>query len=741
MLINKKNKDAYFYLLIIFIFMLSTILRIIISYYDKKMLVYGDELYYIDIARNIALNKTILVHNVDSGFKNILYPLLISPFFLIADLSKRYIYITIFNCILMSSVIIPTFLLTKDIIKDKVKTIIVIILITTLPDLCFSATFMSEISFYPLSIWTIFFIWKFIISKSNNKKLFLAFLIGTMSFFCYLNKMSSLYIPIAFIILMITNVIIYKENFKNNIKYFLLFTISFLILYTVFDKIFFLNSEVKSGYSGALSISSILEPYNFIYFFYGLFFNISMTIFAFFYFPIMIPILKFKDFNIENKKFLIFIWLSLLIGILEITFTITVKENLGSISPRQHLRYLSPLLIPFLVCFFNIIENKKSKVENDFMQLIKIYTFTIFLCTFLFFTMNYITYGTTVDGVLLNFYKKIVTDDRHTVTSGLGEFKLNINVLIIKIALVSVILLGTYMCYFRKNKKVFYNISIFSILTVNLLNNYATIENFKTEYTISKSKVDEIIKLNNFLKNIDGNLVLITEGFNNIFDFYIDKNNYDISKNEIILKLDENKFIDLGKDKLFANYPNKLYEDLTKINYIVTDKSIDFDQKYTEKLEIEGITSYDIYINKDENKLYPIDKFIFPKKVNSKSIIYANENIFSTQHEIKNEYYISSNNSGALIFGPYTEIKEGVYNIKINYEYVGLLPDKTVVGVADVNLSDIPKVIITKEIVAGDNNIEINNIVVDIPSNRAEIRIHTDKEGLKFYNLEIKKIQ
>lgn len=57
----------------------------------------------------------------------------------------------------------------------------------------------------------------------------------------------------------------------------------------------------------------------------------------------------------------LFLLLSLGIGVAVIAWSITVREDLGSPSPRQHTRYLEPLLIPLLAVTLDTLDEKLTK--------------------------------------------------------------------------------------------------------------------------------------------------------------------------------------------------------------------------------------------------------------------------------------------------------------------------------------------------------------------------------------------
>ena len=60
----------------------------------------------------------------------------------------------------------------------------------------------------------------------------------------------------------------------------------------------------------------------------------------------------------------LFLLLSLAIGVAVIAWSITVREDLHSPSPRQHMRYLEPLLIPLLAVMLDTLDEPLTQMRR-----------------------------------------------------------------------------------------------------------------------------------------------------------------------------------------------------------------------------------------------------------------------------------------------------------------------------------------------------------------------------------------
>ena len=76
------------------------------------------------------------------------------------------------------------------------------------------------------------------------------------------------------------------------------------------------------------------------------------AVLAFWVFPVLLPRCGLhrprRGSDARRTQLPLFLLLSLGIGVAVIAWSITVREDLGSPSPRQHTRYLEPLLLPLL---------------------------------------------------------------------------------------------------------------------------------------------------------------------------------------------------------------------------------------------------------------------------------------------------------------------------------------------------------------------------------------------------------
>jgi len=721
------------------LFVANIIIRFVISNFPKAMLVYADELIYLNICRSI-LRGQIAVHNIPKSFDQILYPLLLTPIMLIKNQLVGISAISFLNSVLMSSVIFPVYMLSKKIFDNKIVILLTTILILFIPDFMSTITFMSENLFYPLSVWLFFTIYNFLDAGSETKKAVYCSLSSILCFLLYITKIVSVYFAFAFIIMLIFDIIITKINTKNqNIKYCVLFVSLFCILLVVFKLSLLL---LDTGNPTYIFRQPEIDFNRVIYFFYAFTYNSMYALIAFFYFPIVYTAFRFQQLNQKEKNIFVFAIISLFSAIGIITLTISINEDYPLLNIRQHTRYYAPLLIIFILLFVKqlILQKQKNLRENS-TRLILITSFTTFFCMLVFSILRFTANSSPVDGVLLQLFSYLYSIEPNTA-GDINNFATSPIILIVKLTVIIFVILFSFLFFRAKNPRLSTFAFIFIIFAGCFFNNSIIIKQYYKQYSRPINQINEVISINNFFNDKNGNILVITDNFDNVLDTYITHPVYWVKAKDVISEMGENDFIDLEQQTLTSNYPGDKYMNLHSIDYIISAKGVLLDDQRNEKINIFDVVNYNIYKNIDNSKLYLLDNSFFPKKVGQKRIIKADEGLLYTQHKVDDDgFFVSMDKSGALVYGPYAEIFTGKYDITFNYEYIGDIPSGETIGYADIYLVDFDKVIVSTPIKAGENSITFSNVMIDKDYRQAETRIFTDKEGIRFVSIRIEKTE
>lgn len=606
-----KRKKEYYWIFVILIFICSVVFRAYMSLYEKRLSTYYDELRYMQIAKSIWNDHNFNIYGTSGDFTKILYSVFLAPFFSVSNSIRRIKYISLFNSILVSSSVFPAWLIAKNITKDKFIIISSVVLTAFSSDMCYSMVFMSENLYLPMGLWLIYFMIKIFSIQDIKRKTVISFLAGVYTYFLYLCKEIALAFVLAFFIIEAVRFIALKD------KKILVPCAAFIVGFAAFFIIakFTVFSNTGSSYNQT-SLSQIGSPYKFAYWIYTILYDGAYLAVAFLFFPLLYPLLKINKSNISElrNKTYIFTALSALITLGIITFTISVREDLGRIDMRQHLRYYCPLFLPLLVVFLDILKNEgeqcnqsaEGKAWKNFDCFRKIFVCMIPVVTI--FILNSLFKGSAVDNTSLKFLLELVTnifkDTVETANKSIAKsghiIYINAGMIIFKTAYILFIALIFILIRFRKNKAA---LSLFLTVTmsVQILNNYAAVKAFREVTQISVTAQDEAYRLDNYLKTTSGNILLVqNKKFDTrirITDAYLSVEYCSTTEEDFYNAFNGSDTIDLRETKFPTIHSNNkgYYENYDSFSYIVSDIKLNISDESAEIIKPEGINAYYIY--------------------------------------------------------------------------------------------------------------------------------------------------
>ena len=132
------------------IVVVSAALRALLARQLVAPFIMVDELIWSEIARGIADTGEPLLRDQPNPGYSVVYPLLISPAYLLFDsLPTAYAAVKTMNAVLMSLAAIPAFFLAKRVVRDSYA-LLAALLAVAVPSLAYTGTVMTENAFYPL---------------------------------------------------------------------------------------------------------------------------------------------------------------------------------------------------------------------------------------------------------------------------------------------------------------------------------------------------------------------------------------------------------------------------------------------------------------------------------------------------------------------------------------------------------------------------------------------------------------
>lgn len=234
---------------LIILYIIIVILKISLAYFILAPSSFSDYYGYAKVARNLFYHGTFTVHD-DISTRPPLYSLVLSLAYIFKDMEIVYFFMKVLNAMMSSLIIFPAWLLSKEFFNKK-KAMLLTTMIAVLPaNFGFTFLLMAENLFYPLFLFSIYFIYKSFIEESCKWDILAGIFIGL----AYLTKIHAIILPLVVIFVFLFRLLKkdHKEIWKKILmSIFFLITISpFLIRNSLISG--FNKDSVLSSYGGTL---------------------------------------------------------------------------------------------------------------------------------------------------------------------------------------------------------------------------------------------------------------------------------------------------------------------------------------------------------------------------------------------------------------------------------------------------------------------------------------------------------
>ncbi len=490
-----KNKRLYIPLVL---FILGVILRYLLGSYLKTPTVYWDELKYYGIGRSIYQGLGLLVRNNTTNFQKILYALVLAPTFAVENVEARLKLITLINSVLMNSSVFPLWLLCGKLGVSKKKAVCISALLILWPDLLATETLMSESLYWPLFLW--FTVLHF--GASNDRPLLIGLAEGALIYIGYLCKeVFAALIPAAAICLLLEAKLCPRGKSDNKREWlrFICSAALFAALYllgklTVFSGMG--RGYNQSGIAELASVAGVLMLfYSILYHIVGMFLSVQLL-------PAALPILRFRQLKTEHKRFLLYLGCFIAVAIVGIAYGISIREDLGQVYPRVHLRYCAPAIFLLLLIFAECPARPDSVKRDSELAALMIFAIAIMAI--------FRSSGTTeFDQTTLQW----VSGLNALLEDLFYEGDMIYWVLqVIEIALALGASIGLYMYFSGRKKDVFYPFCVFLLIPV-ICSSIIGHGVIKESYVLHTDCFESADRLDDEFAELDGNILYLTDTY------------------------------------------------------------------------------------------------------------------------------------------------------------------------------------------------------------------------------------
>ena len=348
--------NKYFRDLVIVFFMI-VLAKIIISWFVKSPTVFSDEYFYSKMALSFFEGDFwSRVHGLFSTQYPPFYPLVISLSYVFSNMEIVYFLIKVINAFVSSFVVFAAWLICREFFNDK-KSFFVSLLIGLFPSMfMFSPYVLSENLFYPLFLFSVYFIYK------AFKENYWALLAGLFVGLAFMTKVHGIVLILGFVFYFLFYWIRYRKfKWRIGLLFFVIIILVSLPWLLRNGMIFgFSVTGLLGGWEREIVFSEGNKYYTlFIWFFLYLMYAFVASLFVFF----LSVVKNFK--KLLKKDFFV---LTLILGFFTILFAANhntsvpwMLDNFLMIKGRLIGRYID-FFIPLILIFgFFGVKNLKLK--------------------------------------------------------------------------------------------------------------------------------------------------------------------------------------------------------------------------------------------------------------------------------------------------------------------------------------------------------------------------------------------
>ena len=572
------------------VFAVCAVVYGVLSSYPREMAVYSDELRYLDVARSLWQGRGLRVRNMPSDYQKILYPLFILPALALKTTAAQITAIGWLNALYASSAVFPAYALCRATGQNRRRTVFLIGAVALLPTMSAASTFMSETVFLPLSLWQIYFLLRAMQATPKARVGWCA-AAGVWCYLLYLNKEVALYYLIAWVLVrawvLWQDRSSWRAELACNAALFGSFAACFVLAkLTLFRGLG--NSYNQTGWLSA-------EQWGFLPF--AIVCDVLFTVLAFGVFPVLLPAVGLrrpaKGSDPVRTQLPLFLLLSLFVGVGVIAWSITVREDLHSPSPRQHMRYLEPLFMPLLLVTLNTLDEKLSTTRR---RLLAVLTAAwgvgfIVLC-------RAIGAGAG-DNTLLQWFDFVADRLDRLPVLGLNSWLLVWRCFIAAgAACIGVLLLR------HKARRAM----ACGVLALCVLCYAGEWRINRWTYAVTPEAQQAASDLNGRLHGLDGTVLFIPNGIrqrdSQLIETYVDRDLY-IVEYETLCRtgLLDDGVLDLTAEAPAPEYPGRPYEDLTHADWLLVSDDVPLDTTNLTPADIACPAGYTLWHNNEVTRV------------------------------------------------------------------------------------------------------------------------------------------
>lgn len=487
---------------LLLIFIISTIFRGLLASNVSEFATFYDEMRHFKLAQGIALGNGLYIRGALYAYKEILYSLLISPVFMLVKdpIVARRVILWI-NAGLMSSTIVPIYLLGRRYLKNSAHVWLLVVYGLGIGELCYTFQVIQENLNYPLMMW-FFLAFSSVIIEKKGSLIHICGL-GALAFFVSICKEMNLAFIIGIALFFLLQFFLHSNERWEILKTAGTLFGTFLVLKIGYGTVMnLLLSEAVSGAAAGRVLDSLLNIIQFgtlKQLIYPAVLYVLFTILATGIFPLPMLAGNWRNLQKEKQDLLIFSSCCLFVFIGTICALIVPNENLGSLSIRIHTRYYFYLFILIELLFLCLCEDDTVRGQTNRMEPLFI---LICVSLFLIFLPIVPVWGSFIDGISARVWGWWGSDELMVTTQ--------------RCILIAVVVLGMCLIYGHRTRRLL-GVTCFLLTASMILSTNTSIETIREVKSTREVFKSDAALLNNYFSverdkwNAEKNILIVGE--------------------------------------------------------------------------------------------------------------------------------------------------------------------------------------------------------------------------------------
>ena len=352
-----KKRDPFMWTLLLFgaAFLVHVILNMVVNKAPRFII---DEGLYTNIARSLAWDGELAFRGQPINYPYLLYPFLLVPVYWLNRIcgGDVYRYVQVFNTLLVTSSVIPTYLFARDFTKDDKKALWSAFLVSLMPDMLMGGLEMTECLIWPLSLWMFFFCYRCFTGQRLWDGLLTALFAGLM-FACKPGA-----IAMGAVLLTVNLILSLKR--KQNVLQAALFLLELAVIVAVVYGVFLLLFDGRDSILGLYEKQTASWEKKDIWVAIEAFFlTIFLFVFACGGLFALFPYAHLQDYDRDKRTFVVATAIGVLAAVAGTAVFVVPYQWSGEVGHLPlHLRYCA-MYIPLMYVFTVDLEscNRKSK--------------------------------------------------------------------------------------------------------------------------------------------------------------------------------------------------------------------------------------------------------------------------------------------------------------------------------------------------------------------------------------------